>query len=493
MNGTKDVAPTCVVARDKLAHDVYQSVLRTRRCDWIELMNCAPMASQYHLSAYSVLKFGLSGAPYAYLPLSLQQPDLTESILSRQQKNEVHSWRLMPHLNARVPIPDSHNAIQMVEKHTDGAHERIALDLEVAMVDKSQDRHMSDTHDTARVVKTSNSHPIRYVSAGVVQLTISSLSPIIPVQLLPNISARVLGHLPPGLRLIHTRDELVDLAHISLTHTVPRSSLGMHLQNSLQDADAYALGQIRGEHLIRMPESVPLEHMLSDNGTPLDSYASSAPKTEAPVLGNLLLSSCPGKKVRLDEPAQGRSPICRDLKIDLDRIKQMGVRAIVCCLDDDELNLLGAPCREYSNEAQSHGLDLIRLPIAEGFAPIHMVRFDMFMSMLILNYTLRGSSILVHCRGGVGRAGLVACIWLLKMNLIAADPKAGPRLCPTADESCYVRSTVLRLIDIVRKRRSVRAIETAEQVRFLMEYVRFVFSQERAHHCLQTCAATHSS
>ena len=122
-----------------------------------------------------------------------------------------------------------------------------------------------------------------------------------------------------------------------------------------------------------------------------------------------------------------------------------------------------------------------------------MVRFDMFMSMLILNYTLRGSSILVHCRGGVGRAGLVACIWLLKMNLIAADPEAGPRLCPTADESCYVRSTVLRLIDIVRKRRSVRAIETAEQVRFLMEYVRFVFSQERAHHCLQTCAATHSS
>ena len=44
-----------VVARDKLAHDVYQSVLRTRRCDWIELMNCAPMASQYHLSALSVL------------------------------------------------------------------------------------------------------------------------------------------------------------------------------------------------------------------------------------------------------------------------------------------------------------------------------------------------------------------------------------------------------------------------------------------------------
>lgn len=50
-----------VLQRDKLAHDVYQSVLRTGRGDWIELMNCAPLASQYHLSAYSTFKFGIGG------------------------------------------------------------------------------------------------------------------------------------------------------------------------------------------------------------------------------------------------------------------------------------------------------------------------------------------------------------------------------------------------------------------------------------------------
>lgn len=139
--------------------------------------------------------------------------------------------------------------------------------------------------------------------------------------------------------------------------------------------------------------------MLNENGAPLEQFSSHFPTSEGPLIGNLLLSSCPGKKVRLDEPFQGRSPICRDLKIDLDRIRQMGVRAIVCCLDDEELNMLGAPCHEYQEQAQSQGFDLICLPMAEGFAPINMTRLDMIMSMLILNYTLRGTSILVHCRG----------------------------------------------------------------------------------------------
>lgn len=50
------------IERDRLAHDVYQSVLQTGRGDWIELMNCAPLASQYHLSTYSTLKFGYGGS-----------------------------------------------------------------------------------------------------------------------------------------------------------------------------------------------------------------------------------------------------------------------------------------------------------------------------------------------------------------------------------------------------------------------------------------------
>jgi hypothetical protein len=45
--------------------------------------------------------------------------------------------------------------------------------------------------------------------------------------------------------------------------------------------------------------------------------------------GNLLLSSCPGKKVRLSGPVKGRAAICRDLRTDLFRIKEMGVGCVI--------------------------------------------------------------------------------------------------------------------------------------------------------------------
>ena len=197
-------------------------------------MNCAPMASQYHLSAYSVLKFGVSGAPYAYLPLTLQQPRLAETVLERQRKNETHAWRVKLHLNAGLGLKDTSNAIHLVDKLTDGTNERIYQDLQVAMADKS----LAESQDSACVIKTSNSHPI-------------SLSPIIPVHLLPYISADVLIHLPPCFKMPETHDKSQDPVHISLKTTVRREDLDVYLEKSLQDTEGYALGQIRGEHLVR--------------------------------------------------------------------------------------------------------------------------------------------------------------------------------------------------------------------------------------------------
>lgn len=73
----------------------------------------------------------------------------------------------------------------------------------------------------------------------------------------------------------------------------------------------------------------------------------SPPSTSAPsfLLGNLFLSSCPGKKgtvssprfktaglfpiVRLQGPVKGRSGVCRDLSTDLQRMKDLGVGCVV--------------------------------------------------------------------------------------------------------------------------------------------------------------------
>jgi protein-tyrosine phosphatase len=195
------------------------------------------------------------------------------------------------------------------------------------------------------------------------------------------------------------------------------------------------------------------------------------------------------------------------------------VRGLVCsfdysCLDDEELRYLGAPWEEYSSVADGLSLDILRfvlhiscpqrsvthsipslnifsIPVPEGLAPADVKMLDEHLTRLIETYTLRGVAILVHCRGGVGRAGLIACCWALKLGLcgwIETQPGRSSRLSFTAPEDLSQMSLmekavgvrrdtiqlVERVITFVRKRRSAKAIETFEQVKFLVEYVEFL-------------------
>jgi len=196
-------------------------------------------------------------------------------------------------------------------------------------------------------------------------------------------------------------------------------------------------------------------------------------------LGNLYLSSCPGKKVRLNGPVKGRGAVCRDLKQDLKRMSEMGVRCIVCCLDDSELEFLGAPWHEYSRTADELGLDVLRIQIPEGLVPLDIEAFDAHLTRLIDTYTLTGRHVLVHCRGGVGRAGLIACCWTVKLGLcgwIEAASQAGTAI-PHVDVAPVKSDTldlVQRVLTVVRKQRSPKAIETFEQVKFLADFVEYL-------------------
>ncbi|KAF8813626.1 phosphatases II [Phlegmacium glaucopus] len=213
------------------------------------------------------------------------------------------------------------------------------------------------------------------------------------------------------------------------------------------------------------------------------------------AIGNLFLSSCPGKKVRLDGPIKGRLGVRRDLETDMRRIKDMGTGCIIwcdlihalawfkpssldcSCLDDNELEFLGAPWSEYEHCASRTGLDVLRLPIPEGLAPLAPAYLDVHLISLINRYTLRGIPILVHCRGGVGRAGVVACCWAIRLGLCGwvDDPRA-PTL--TTAEDTFPHDEILtyveRVISFVRRRRSMKAIETYEQVKFLVDYVDYL-------------------
>lgn len=85
-------------------------------------------------------------------------------------------------------------------------------------------------------------------------------------------------------------------------------------------------------------------------------------------------------QVRLQGPVKGRSGVCRDLETDLKRMKELGVGCIIwydtpllnkneslsstnSCLDDQELELLGAPWAEYEECARINGIDVLRFVI----------------------------------------------------------------------------------------------------------------------------------
>ncbi|KAJ3305668.1 hypothetical protein HDU76_004974, partial [Blyttiomyces sp. JEL0837] len=172
--------------------------------------------------------------------------------------------------------------------------------------------------------------------------------------------------------------------------------------------------------------------------------------------GNLALSSCPGKKVRLNTgPVNGRAAINRDLAVDFERLASFQIRTVVCCLNDAELNYLGAPWQKYLTTAHRYGMDVVRLPIVEGSCPESMEDVEVVMEVLERRVS-QGANVLVHCRGGVGRAGLIACCFLIRRRYVVSAERA---------------------VQFVRLRRSLKAIETARQEDFVTQY--FLWCEQR--------------
>ncbi|CBQ69883.1 conserved hypothetical protein [Sporisorium reilianum SRZ2] len=376
---------------------------------------------------------------------------------------------------------------------------------------ESHRRSNEEQHQNQLAMKTSDTHPIH-------------ISPILPDDLLADVGRRIHSAAEPQF--------------LKLGSSIANGSVEQNLQlTAFSDNyfEEHAREQVQGDRLIRLRNMLDLtsvtatdpsanylsqsqlaEQASKENTLALSSV-SDAGEQQAPTIGNLLLSSCPGKKVRLSGPVRGRGAICRDLGLDLARIHSIGARAVVCCLNDEELSYLGAPWAEYEREADRLGLDVYRLPMAEGFAPTNVHEMDAAMTAIVTDCTMRGTNVLVHCRGGVGRAGLIACSWLLKMGFVGERSKRGLAMDVDLDGSSReiverstsahahagvvdstteradaqqqqqreesecdtILDTVSCLIDTIRRRRSPKAIETAEQVRFLVEYVTFLHRQER--------------
>ncbi|KAG1813827.1 phosphatases II [Suillus variegatus] len=436
------------------------------------------LASQYHLSEYNRIKHGHRGCPIPYVPLLLNAPDTFHDLRARQaiNMNGVLWW----------PCPEAGSACPCL-------YPLLQKELNAALEDT-----LSSQMPPAPIPE-GISHP---------SIPVKTISTIVPPELLPAMSSHLITNPEPSPVIFHipefyTLHRITDYAQHIPSTTSPtsltvsrkahsrRSKPILHppplpippafmnqppqsIMEALQAAIDTRLTTLATKTRPSLPFIGKLSLLLSNivpkfacNRSSSTQRGSSAlPKVVFPSMLDFLNSSereqassallrptsismAPSAvsswKVRLAGPVRGRSAVCRDLDTDYDL-------TVYSCLDDEELDFLGICWSDYVSSAHRAGMDILRIPLPEGLAPLSPQSLDESLTKLIDNYTMRGASILVHCRGGLGRAGLVACCWVLKIGLCGWI-------------NGYLQ-LVERAITVVRRRRSIKAIETLEQYGF---------------------------
>jgi ADP-ribosyl-[dinitrogen reductase] hydrolase len=139
----------------------------------------------------------------------------------------------------------------------------------------------------------------------------------------------------------------------------------------------------------------------------------------------------------------------RDLTADLDRIVAWGARAMVTLIEDQEFDLLGVA--DLGARVRARGLAWHHLPIPDVQPPGERFESGWQTSGPVLrNDLLAGHRVLVHCRGGLGRAGTVAARLLVELG-VPADEAIGrvraarPGAIETRQQEEYVRNLSGRL------------------------------------------------
>lgn len=125
--------------------------------------------------------------------------------------------------------------------------------------------------------------------------------------------------------------------------------------------------------------------------------------------GRLGITFCPGKKGASVFGAAWD----RDLDLDLDAVKGWGANAVLSLIEDHEFEMLGV--RELGEAVKALGIEWVHFPIRDLDTPTDKAMGTWAAISAQLHATLeRGGRVLVHCRGGLGRAGTIAALMLIE-------------------------------------------------------------------------------
>lgn len=134
------------------------------------------------------------------------------------------------------------------------------------------------------------------------------------------------------------------------------------------------------------------------------------------IAGRIGITFCPGKKGEsFTGPKWDRS-----MEADLELVRLWGATHVVTLIEEFEFETLQVP--ELGNMVASKNMFWHHLPIVDGQPPDQ--RFlDAWPAIAtsLVNALKSGQLILVHCRGGLGRAGTVASILLIELGVPPRD------------------------------------------------------------------------
>jgi len=150
----------------------------------------------------------------------------------------------------------------------------------------------------------------------------------------------------------------------------------------------------------------------------------------------------------------------RNIATDVGTFASKGIRMILCLLNDYEIRSIGCDVKKYEAACAKNGIKLFKYPIIEMAPPEDVNQFHNDVIEKVLQTMQQGVDVLVHCRGGIGRAGLVACcVSAYKLNKAGADR--------------HFKSSK-EVIAYVRAHRDKRCVESRKQEDFVKKYFDFI-------------------
>lgn len=144
--------------------------------------------------------------------------------------------------------------------------------------------------------------------------------------------------------------------------------------------------------------------------------------TPGPGLGRIGITFCPGKK----QPHSSTGHWDRDLGIDLDTIQAWGAKLVLTLVEQEELNDLQVAA--LGEDVERRHMMWRHMPIVDVSTPTEVFETRWAVEGEGIRALLRGGfDVVVHCKGGLGRAGIIAARLLIEFGMAAQDAIAAVR------------------------------------------------------------------